>query len=118
LFLTCLGLSLRILWTKDIHIVTCLSEGRRHYATLLSLLGNRSNSMDRLTTPVLLRCMVTNSRKASVSIVAVSVKKGKTIHRVSPRLSAFGVSLSLRRSVSEVSLRQLVSGIRRVQCSQ
>jgi hypothetical protein len=36
--------------------------------------------MDTLTTPVFLRCMVTNSRKASVSIVAGSVKEGKTIH--------------------------------------
>jgi hypothetical protein len=35
--------------------VTCLTEGRRYYATLLSLLGNRNISMDTLTTPVLLR---------------------------------------------------------------
>jgi hypothetical protein len=42
-----------------------------------SLLGNRSlnNSMDTLTTPVLLRCMVTNSGKASVSNVAGTVLK-------------------------------------------
>jgi hypothetical protein len=35
-----------------------------------SLLGNRKSdtSMDTLATPVLLRCMATNSRKASVSI--------------------------------------------------
>jgi hypothetical protein len=31
--------------------------------------------MDTLTTPVLLRCMVTNSRKASVSIVVGTVLK-------------------------------------------
>jgi hypothetical protein len=31
--------------------------------------------MHTLTTPVLLRCMVTNSRKASVSIVAGTVLK-------------------------------------------
>jgi hypothetical protein len=44
-----------------------------------SLLGNRSrsSSMDTLTTPVLLRYMVNNSRKASVSIVAGSVEKGR-----------------------------------------
>jgi hypothetical protein len=60
--------------------------------------------MDTLTTPVLLRCMVTNSRKTIVSIVAGSVKEGKTIHRVSPRPLAF-----------EVSRRQLVSGSRRDQ---
>jgi hypothetical protein len=36
--------------------------------------------MDTLATPVFLRCMVTNSWKASVSIVAGSVKEGKTIH--------------------------------------
>jgi hypothetical protein len=53
--------------------VTYLTEGRRYYATLLSLLGNRSRNT--LTTPVLLRCMVTNSRKASVSIVAGTVLK-------------------------------------------
>jgi hypothetical protein len=81
--------------------------------------------MDTLTTPALLRCMVTNSKKASVSIVAVSVKEEKTIHRVSPRPSAFGISprpsafrISLSQSASEFSLRQLVSGSRRVQCSQ
>jgi hypothetical protein len=55
--------------------VTCLTEGRRYYATLFSLLGNRNNSMDTLTTPVLLLCMVTNSRKANVSIVAGTVLK-------------------------------------------
>jgi hypothetical protein len=49
-----------------------LTEGRRYYATLLSLLGNRNISMDTITTPVFLRCMVTNSWKASVSIVAGS----------------------------------------------
>jgi hypothetical protein len=37
--------------------------------------------MDTITTPVFLRCMVTNSWKAGVSIVAGSVKEGKTIHR-------------------------------------
>jgi hypothetical protein len=44
-----------------------------------SLLGNRSrnSSMDTLTTSVLLRYMVTNSRRASVSIVAGSVEKGR-----------------------------------------
>jgi hypothetical protein len=70
-----------------------------------SLLGNRSrnSSMDMLTTPVLLRYMVTNSRRASISIVAGSVKEGKTIHRVSVRQSAF-----------EVSRRQLVSGAEEV----
>jgi hypothetical protein len=36
--------------------------------------GSRNSSMDMLTTPVLLRYMVTNSRSASVSIVAGSVK--------------------------------------------
>jgi hypothetical protein len=51
--------------TPCIYIVMCLTEGRRYYATLLSLLRNRNNSMDTLTTAVLLRCMVTNSRKAS-----------------------------------------------------
>jgi hypothetical protein len=47
-----------------------------------SLLGNRGRNspMDTLTTPVLLRYMATNSRRASVSIVAGSVKEGKTIH--------------------------------------
>jgi hypothetical protein len=54
-------------------IVTYLTEGRHYYATLLSLLGNCNNSMDMLATLVLLRCMVTNSRKASVSIVAGTV---------------------------------------------
>jgi hypothetical protein len=37
-----------------IYIVTCSTEGRRYYATLLSLLGNR--------------CLATNSRKARFSI--------------------------------------------------
>jgi hypothetical protein len=55
----------------------------------------------------LLRYMVTNSRRASVSIVAVSVKERKTIHRVSPRPSAFGVSR-----------RQLVAGVRSAQPSE
>jgi hypothetical protein len=64
----------------NVYIVTCLTEGRRYYVTLLSLLGNRNISMDTLTTPVFLRCMVTNGWKASVSIVAGSVKEGKTIH--------------------------------------
>jgi hypothetical protein len=73
-----------------------------------SLLGNRtrSSSMDTVTTPVMLRYMVTNSGRASVSIVAGSVKEGKTIHSLSPRPSAFGVSL-----------RQPVSGIRVSQSS-
>jgi hypothetical protein len=62
------------------YIVSCLTEGRRYYATLLPLLGNCNISMDTLTTTVFLRCMVTNSWKASVSIAAVSVKEGKTIH--------------------------------------
>jgi hypothetical protein len=62
------------------YIVTCSTEGRRYYAVLLSLLGNRNISMDTLSTPVFLRCMVTNSWKASVSIVAGSVKEEKTIH--------------------------------------
>jgi hypothetical protein len=53
--------------------------------------------MDTLTTQVLLRYMITKSWKASVSIVAGSVKEGKTIH---------------------VSQSQSVSGIRRVQSSQ
>jgi hypothetical protein len=77
--------------TLSLHVVTCLTEGRRCYATLLSLPGNRNISMDTLTTPVFLRCMVTNSWKASVSIVAGSVKEGKTIH--SQSLEAEEVSL-------------------------
>jgi hypothetical protein len=87
-----------------------------------SLLGNRSRngSMDTLTTPVLLRCMVTNSGKVSVSIVAGSVKEGKTIHRVSLRQSASEVSL--RQSVSVISARIQSSSVSRrsetsVQCS-
>jgi hypothetical protein len=69
----------------------------------LSLLGNRSrnSSMDTVTNPVLLRYMVTNSRRVSASIVAGSVKKGKAIHRVSLRQLVFGVSL--RQSVLAVS---------------
>jgi hypothetical protein len=38
--------------------------------------------MDTLTTPVFLRYMVTNSWKASVAIVAGSVKEAKALHRV------------------------------------
>jgi hypothetical protein len=49
--------SISVLWT--IHIVTCSTEGHRYYATLLSLLGNRNISMDRLSIPVFLRCLVT-----------------------------------------------------------
>jgi hypothetical protein len=60
--------------------------------------------MDTLTTPVLLRYMVTNSRRASVSIVSGTDKEGKTIHRVSLRQLVFGVSL--RQSVAEVSPHQ------------
>jgi hypothetical protein len=52
-----------------------MTEGRRYYATLLSLLGNSNTSMNSLNTPVLLRCMVTNSRKASISIVAGTMSK-------------------------------------------
>jgi hypothetical protein len=63
--------------------------------------------MDTLTTPVLLRCMVTNSRRASVSIVAGSVKEWKTIDIISPRPSAY-----------DVSRHQLVSGSRRDQSSK
>jgi hypothetical protein len=62
------------------NIVTYLSEVHRYNATLLSLLGNSNISMDTLITPVFLRCMVTNSWKASFSIAAGSVKEGKTIH--------------------------------------
>jgi hypothetical protein len=78
----------------DYNIVTCQTEGHRYYATLLSLLGNRNIAMDTLTTPVFLRCMVTNSWKASVSIVAGSVKEGNTIHEVSLRQLVFGVLAS------------------------
>jgi hypothetical protein len=44
-----------------------------------SLLGKHSHniSMDMPTTPVLLRCTVTNNGKASVSIVAGTVLKGE-----------------------------------------
>jgi hypothetical protein len=48
------------------NIVTCMTEGRRYYATLLSLLGNSNISMDKLATPVLLVTITTNSREASV----------------------------------------------------
>jgi hypothetical protein len=44
--------------------------------------------MDTLTTPVLLRCMVTYSRRVSVSIVAGSVKESKTIHEVAHAVPA------------------------------
>jgi uncharacterized membrane protein (DUF4010 family) len=70
----------------------------------LSLLGNRNISMDTLTTTVFLRCMVTNIWKASVSIVAGSVKEGKTIHEVSLRQLVFGVSS--RQWLSAVQFRQ------------
>jgi hypothetical protein len=53
--------------------VTYLTEDRRYYATLLSLLGNHNTSMDTLTTPVLLRCMVTSNRKASIFLRDVRV---------------------------------------------
>jgi hypothetical protein len=86
--------------------VTCLTEGCRYYATLLSLLGNRNNSMDTLTTPVLLRCLLTNSRKASVSIVALCVKEGKTIHRVSPCPSAFKVGRRQSLEAEEIGPRR------------
>jgi hypothetical protein len=79
--------------------VTCSTEGRRYYATLLSLLGNHNTSMDTLTTPVFLRCMVTNSWKASVLIVAGSVKEGKTIH------SSQSTSVGLRSHSTPVGLR-------------
>jgi hypothetical protein len=49
-----------------VYAVTCLAEGRRYYATFLSLLGNRNTSKYTLTTPVLLRCMATNNMKDSV----------------------------------------------------
>jgi hypothetical protein len=96
-----------------IYNVTGLTEGRRYYATLLSLLVNHNISMDTLTTPVFLCCMVTNSWKASVSIVAGSVKEGKTIHEVSLRRPALGVSQS--SSVNPRSQRQSVFGVS--QCS-
>jgi hypothetical protein len=66
-----------------------------------SLLGNRSrnSSMDTLTTTVLLRYMVTNSRRASVSIVAGSVNECKTMHEVSPS------SVGLRSQSTPVGLR-------------
>jgi hypothetical protein len=69
-----------------------MTEGRPYYATLLSLLGNRNISMDTLITPVFLRCMVTNSWKASVSNVSDSLKKGKTIYEISLRQLVFGIS--------------------------
>jgi hypothetical protein len=47
-----------------------------------SLQDKRNISMDTLITPVFLRCMVTNGWKVSVSIVAGSVKEGKTIPEV------------------------------------
>jgi hypothetical protein len=100
------------------HIVTCLTKGRPYYATFLSLLGNRNFAMDTLTTPVFLRCMVTNSWKASVSIVAGSVKVGKAIHAsqsTSVRLRRQSVlAVSPRRDVSAVQFRQWDS--RRHQC--
>jgi hypothetical protein len=83
-----------------------------------TLLGNRSrnSSMDTVTTPVLLRYMVTNSRIASVSIVAGSVKEGKTIHRVSPRPSAFGDNQLVSLWDQSESVWQSVLEVRR-QCS-
>jgi hypothetical protein len=71
--------------------VMCLTKGRRYYATLLSLLGNCNISMDTLITPVFLRFMVTNSWKASVSVVAGSVKEEKTMH-ASQFTSVSGIS--------------------------
>jgi hypothetical protein len=73
--------------------VTCLTEGRRYYATLFSLLGNRNTSMDTLTTLVLLvtiatksrkatvGCMATNSGKASVGRIATNSGKASIFHR-------------------------------------
>jgi hypothetical protein len=60
---------------KQIHIVTCLTEGRRYYATLLSLLGNRSrnSSMDTLTTPVLLRAWLPTVAKSGFLLGRPSV---------------------------------------------
>jgi hypothetical protein len=60
----------------NLNIVTCLVECHRYYTTLLSLLGNRKldTSTDTLTTPVQLRCMATNIRKASVSVGPAGVE--------------------------------------------
>jgi hypothetical protein len=91
--------------TKPKYIVTCMTEGCRYYAKLLSLLGNRNISMDTLTTPVILRCMVTNSWKASVSIVAGSDKEGQLV---------FGVSY--RQRVSAVQFQQQDSRSYQCQC--
>jgi hypothetical protein len=74
---------LPVRYEHHIHNVTCLAEGRLYYATLLSLIGNRNISTDTLTTPVFLRCTVTNSWKASVSVLAGSVKEGKNDTRQS-----------------------------------
>jgi hypothetical protein len=73
-----------------------------------SSLGNRSlnSSMNTLTTPVLLRYMVTNSRRASVSIVAGSVKEGKTIH------TSQSTSVSLRRQSARSETAQCSSDSR------
>jgi hypothetical protein len=49
---------------------------------------------------LLLRCMVTNSWKASVSIVAASVKEGKTIHT--------SQSVSLRKQKQSVPVSESV----------
>jgi hypothetical protein len=68
--------------------------------------------MDTLTTPVLLRCMVTKSWKASVSIVAGSVKEGKTIHEVLVYIGRF----SEFSSVSQCSAVP-TANVRSYQCN-
>jgi hypothetical protein len=73
---------MQIIVTLWYNTVTCLTEGRHYYATLLSLLGNRSTSMDTLATPVLLVTIATNSGKASVGRMATNSRKASVFHRV------------------------------------
>jgi hypothetical protein len=64
--------------------------------------------MDTLTTPVLLRCMATNSRMASVGCIATNSRK--TRFSIGPShcyiKKATENRVSLSRSASEVRLRQ------------
>jgi hypothetical protein len=64
--------------------------------------------MDMLTTPVFLRCMVTNSWKASVSIVAGVLKKGRqyTVLVYTSWASELVFGIRVSQSVAEVSLHQ------------
>jgi hypothetical protein len=131
-------------WYSDVFDWRLSLLGNRKLNTPMHTRDSSTVGSGTLTTPVLLVTIATNSRKASVGHIATNNRKA-SVGCLATNSSKASVGClatnsskakffigpskcyikkateklgSLRQSASEVSLHQLVSGIRRVQCLQ